>query len=114
MSRRHDNPQPVDVQRPARGQLIEHRAEARPERLRPFEEEAERILWDISWIWGPPEEHLALLLRTVGINRFTFGTGMPMRLPETSVCKLDLLDLSAEQREAVESGNLKAFSDLTI
>lgn len=71
--------------------------------------EATRILWDICWIWGPPEDHLALLLRTIGTERFTFGTGMPLRLPESSVAKLDLLDLSAEERGAIESGNLGTF-----
>jgi len=73
--------------------------------------EAERVLWDISWIWGPPEDHLELLLQTVGIDRFTFGTGMPLRLPETSVAKLDLLSLSPEARHQVESGNLEALLD---
>jgi hypothetical protein len=34
---------------------------------------------------------------------------MPLRLPENSVAKLDLLDLSAEERAAIESGNLTAF-----
>lgn len=69
-------------------------------------EEASRIHWDICWIWGPPEDHLALLLRTVGVDRFVFGTGMPLRIPESSVAKLDLLDLSAEDRAKIESGNL--------
>lgn len=72
-------------------------------------EEAARILWDICWIWGPPEDHLALLLRTVGLERFTFGTGMPIRLPENSVAKLDLLDLDEKDRARIESGNLQAF-----
>jgi len=72
--------------------------------------EAERILWDISWIWGPPEDHLGTLLRTVGIERFTFGTGMLLRLPETSVAKLDLLDLTPDERAKLESGNLFAFT----
>ena len=76
-------------------------------------EEARRILWDICWIWGPPEDHLATLLETVGIERFAFGTGAPLRLPENSVCKLDLLDLERADREAIESGNLRAFSRLT-
>ena len=71
--------------------------------------EASRILWDISWIWGPPEDHLELLLQTVGIERFTFGTGMPLRLPETSVAKLDLLNLDADAREAIAAGNLLSF-----
>ena len=71
--------------------------------------EAERILWDICWIGGPPEDHLELLLRTVGLARFSFGTGMPLRLPEVSVAKLDLLDLSPEDRARIEGGNLLEF-----
>jgi predicted TIM-barrel fold metal-dependent hydrolase len=67
--------------------------------------EAERMLWDICWIWGPPEDHLELLLRTVGIAQFAFGTGMPLRLPENSVAKLDLLELTPEQRAALETRN---------
>jgi hypothetical protein len=73
-------------------------------------DEASRMLWDISWIWGPPEDHLALLLETVGVDRFTFGTGMPLRIPENSVAKLDLLDLSQESRVKLESGNLQRFT----
>jgi predicted TIM-barrel fold metal-dependent hydrolase len=72
-------------------------------------EEARRILWDICWLWGPPEDHLALLLRTVGVERFTFGTGMPLRIPENSVAKLDLLDLPPADRERLESSNLREF-----
>src|SRR6266550_2425593 len=63
-------------------------------------EEAARVWWDISWIWGAPEDHLETLLRTIGVERFLFGTGQPLRLPETSVAKLDLLDLTVEQRAA--------------
>jgi predicted TIM-barrel fold metal-dependent hydrolase len=72
-------------------------------------EEARRILWDICWIWGPPEDHLALLLSTVGTERFTFGTGMPLRIPENSVAKLDLLELPPAQRHNIEAGNLARF-----
>jgi hypothetical protein len=76
-------------------------------------DEASRILWDISWVWGPPEDHLALLLETVGIERFTFGTGMPLRIPENSVAKLDLLDLSKENRARIEQQNLERFTKST-
>lgn len=75
--------------------------------------EARRILWDICWLWGPPEDQLQLLSGTVGADRFAFGTGQPLRLPEAAVCKLDLLDLSPEQRRAVERGNLEAFCHST-
>jgi predicted TIM-barrel fold metal-dependent hydrolase len=73
-------------------------------------EEAARIWWDICWIWGPPEDHLETLLRTVGVKRFVFGTGQPLRLPETSIAKLDLLDLSAGQRGAIDYGNAESVS----
>ncbi|HYF39448.1 MAG TPA: amidohydrolase family protein, partial [Gemmatimonadales bacterium] len=68
-------------------------------------EEASRIWWDISWIWGPPEDHLQTVLGTLGVNRFVFGTGQPLRLPETSIAKLDLLDLGVKERTAIESEN---------
>ena len=72
--------------------------------------EASRIWWDICWLWGPPEDHLETLLRTVGPRRFLFGTGQPLRLPENAVAKLDLLDLAPADRAAIESGNAAACS----
>jgi predicted TIM-barrel fold metal-dependent hydrolase len=72
-------------------------------------EEAARILWDICWIWGPPEDHLELLFATVGSARFTFGTGMPLRLPELAVAKLDLLNLDEATRRQVAATNLQRF-----
>jgi len=70
-------------------------------------EEASRIWWDICWIWGPYEDHLATLLETVGGDRFVFGTGQPLRLPENSVAKLDLLDVAADRRAAIEATNVR-------
>ena len=72
--------------------------------------ESSRIWWDICWIWGPPEDHLALLLETIGVARFVFGTGMPLRLPETGIARLDLLDLSPADRAAIEHGNAESLS----
>ena len=46
---------------------------------------------------------------TVGAERFVFGTGQPLRLPENSVAKLDLLDLPAERRDAIESRNVQGL-----
>jgi predicted TIM-barrel fold metal-dependent hydrolase len=67
--------------------------------------EATRIWWDICWIWGPPEDHLQVLLQTIGPERFLFGTGQPLRIPENAVAKLDLVELSGEERQAIEAGN---------
>jgi predicted TIM-barrel fold metal-dependent hydrolase len=54
--------------------------------------EARRVLWDIGWVWGPPEDHLALLLETIGGQRFALGTGMPLRIPDAAAARLDLLE----------------------
>jgi predicted TIM-barrel fold metal-dependent hydrolase len=53
--------------------------------------EQRRVFWDISWIWGPPEDQLAKLFRTVGSSRFVFGTQWPLRLTQTPRANLDLL-----------------------
>ncbi len=53
-------------------------------------EEAGRIRWDIAWLWGPPDDQLALLLSTVGRERFVLGTHFPFRLPEAALAKLHL------------------------
>ena len=44
--------------------------------------ERERVWYDPSWLWGPPEDELALVLRTIGADRMVEGTGWPLRLPE--------------------------------
>jgi hypothetical protein len=54
-------------------------------------DEQRRVTWDISWIWGPPEDHLAKLFRTIGAGRFVFGTHWPLRLSQTPRANLDLL-----------------------
>ena len=53
--------------------------------------ERARLWWDISWIWGPPDDHLAHLFRTVGADRFVYGSHWPMRLTQTPRANLDLL-----------------------
>ena len=76
--------------------------------LRPAE--AARILWDIAWIWGPPEDHLQLLLETMGAERFCVGTGFPLRLLEGPGAKLDLLQLSEADRRRVSLENAAAWA----
>lgn len=53
--------------------------------------EQTRLLWDISWIWGPPEDHLAKLIGSLGSERFVYGSQWPLRLAEGPVANLDLL-----------------------
>lgn len=57
--------------------------------LTPFERE---LVWfDTSWIWGPPEDDFAHLIRTVGPARLVYGTGWPLRLAQVSRANLTLL-----------------------
>jgi predicted TIM-barrel fold metal-dependent hydrolase len=53
--------------------------------------EQRRVFWDFAWIWGPPEDHLAHLIRTIGAERFVYGTHWPLRLVQNSRANLDLL-----------------------
>jgi len=72
-------------------------------------EEAARVWWDLSWIWGPPEDDLRHLLAAIGAGRFLFGSGQPLRIPEVPSARLDLLDLSAEDRAAITRRNALAL-----
>ncbi len=71
--------------------------------------EASRVLWEISWVWGPPENDLATLLDSMGIDRFTLGTGMPLRVPDTPFARLDLLDLPRSEERALLGDNLERW-----
>jgi hypothetical protein len=53
--------------------------------------ERELVFYDISWIWGPPEDELAVLIRTMGAQRFVYGTAWPLRLAQTPRANLALL-----------------------
>lgn len=53
--------------------------------------EQRRVFWDISWIWGPPEEHLSKLFRSIGAKRFVYGTQWPLRLVQNARANIDLL-----------------------
>ena len=54
-------------------------------------DEQSLVWWDLSWIWGPPEDHLAHLFATIGSQRFVFGTEWPLRLTQTPRANLALL-----------------------
>lgn len=54
-------------------------------------EEQLRVFWDFAWVWGPPEDHFAHLLDTMGAERFVYGTHWPLRLVQNPRANLDLL-----------------------
>ena len=54
-------------------------------------DEQSRLYWDFSWVWGPPEDHLAHLFRTLGAHRFVYATQWPLRLVQSPRANLELL-----------------------
>lgn len=61
---------------------------------------AERVMvaYDFSWVWGPPTDELAMLLRSIGNERFVYGTMWPLRLTQGARANIALLpdDLRTE------------------
>jgi hypothetical protein len=53
--------------------------------------ERDLVFYDTSWIWGPPENDFAHLLRTIGATRFVYGTGWPLRLAQVTRANIALL-----------------------
>jgi hypothetical protein len=71
--------------------------------------EAARVLWDISWVWGPPLHDLRTLVGTIGARRFAYGSGLPLRIAEATPAKLDLSGLAGSDRRAIERESLRAW-----
>jgi predicted TIM-barrel fold metal-dependent hydrolase len=71
-------------------------------------EERSRLWWDISWIWGPPEDHLAHLFATIGADRFLYGTQWPMRLTQNPRANLDLLPEDLREARLADASALLA------
>ena len=73
-------------------------------------DEQSRVWYDFGWVWGPPDDHFATLVRGIGGKRFVVGTMWPLRLTQQSRALVDLLDADlrvnlnlAEGRDVRES-----------
>jgi predicted TIM-barrel fold metal-dependent hydrolase len=51
-----------------------------------------RCFWDWAWVWGPPEDHFAHLVESIGADRFVFGGHWPLRLIQAPVSTFSLLE----------------------
>jgi hypothetical protein len=56
--------------------------------------EQRRVWYDVAWLWGPPEDELALMVETIGPARLVEGSGWPLRLAEQLRAARDLLPSS--------------------
>ena len=68
--------------------------------------EQQRIWFDWHWIWGPPEDHFAHLVRTIGASRLCWSSWWPLRLTQQAKALVDLLPAA----DRPEFGD-RAFAD---
>jgi len=54
-------------------------------------DEQARVWYDFGWVWGPPEEHFAHLVRTIGAARLAWSSWWPLRLTQQARALVDLL-----------------------
>jgi hypothetical protein len=71
-------------------------------------EEQSRVWYDFAWTWGPPEDHFAHLVRTLGPDRLALATMWPLRLTQQPRALVELLPA-----ELVPPQGLAAFADGT-
>ena len=69
-------------------------------------DEQRRVFWDFAWIWGPPEDHFAHLVRTIGAERFVYGTHWPLRLTQNARANLDLLPDSMRDARITDAATI--------
>ncbi len=53
--------------------------------------EQQRVFYDFGWVWGPPEDHFAHLIATIGAERLAWSSWWPLRLTQQSRALVDLL-----------------------
>jgi hypothetical protein len=74
-------------------------------------EEQRRVWFDFHWVWGPPEDQFAHLVRTMGMQRFARSTWWPLRLTQQSRVLIDLLgdefDASARERDFADGRTIR-------
>jgi hypothetical protein len=68
-------------------------------------DEQRRVWYDWHWVWGPPEDHFAHLVRTIGAERLVWSSWWPLRLTQQAQALVDLLpDELATARPAFADG----------
>ncbi len=54
-------------------------------------DERQYVRFDFGWVWGPPEDHFAHLVRTIDATAWQMGSQWPLRLMQQSRALCELL-----------------------
>ena len=76
--------------------------------------ERERLLWDASWLAGPPSDDLSAVLEGVGADRLCCGSGYPLRAADVLSARLEASGIEGAIAEQLLSSNLKGFVGLKV
>lgn len=70
-----------------------------------------RVFFDFHWLWGPPEDHFAHLVRTIGPAKLAWSSWWPLRLTQQSRALIDLLP--EDLRDSVRAGDFADGRSIT-
>ena len=66
---------------------------------------------EISRLSALLADEIGTLVSRLGADRLVFGSGMPFKYPDPALLKLEVLDASAQVREAIQGGNAARLLD---
>lgn len=71
-------------------------------------EEQQRVWYDFHWLWGPPENHFASLVRTIGAERMAWSSWWPLRLTQQARALVELLpdDLGVSESDFADGSRI--------
>lgn len=77
-------------------------------------DESSRVWYDFGWLWGPPEDSFALLVRSIGPARLCWGSYWPLRLVQQARALVALLPAELLAGESAESFGARFADGATI
>lgn len=100
-------------------QLIEHIdglkilvVNARADRMREIaltlpSQKRKQVFFDISAVWGPFVDDIALCVNQIGAAQFVFGSHASLKTPETAVMKLKISQITEQDKKQIFTENIK-------
>jgi hypothetical protein len=76
--------------------------------------EQARVWYDFHWVWGPPEDHFAHLVRTIGADRLALSSWWPLRLTQQSRALIELLPVAGASASMADFADGRAIRDTTL
>lgn len=66
-----------------------------------------QVFFDISAIWGPVLDDIALCVEQIGVSQFVFGSHAVLKTPETAIIKLRLSQITEQDKKQIYTENIK-------